>query len=259
MLELLSHKDKLLVDHLRQVANIAMQLIGGKGYHFTFTNGAEVSNQHLDDLVWIAGAFHDLAKATRYFQDYIRNPEAVHNNLKNHASLSSIFVWFVVKGYCEKEFTDKFLTDLIPSLLLIAVKRHHGSVDNFETELSFSNESIGYCTEQINSIDDKSVEFVISELITETRIKTTWKEFKEYWQSDEFKFQINDFKMLIFKFEYPKYEESDRLALFNLFQIVYSALMYSDKNDVILENNLFFQGKTDITFCINQFREKNGF
>jgi CRISPR-associated endonuclease/helicase Cas3 len=47
--------------------------------------------------------------------------------------------------------------------------------------------------------------------------------------------------------------------LFNFFQVVYSALMYADKNDVILDENRFDQKQTDITNCLDQFREKKGF
>lgn len=259
MTEVLSHPQKLLIDHLREVASIATRVVSGKGYRFLLANGAEITQQQLNDLVWIAGAFHDLAKATSYFQAFIRNPEGVHNHLKNHAQLSSVFAWFVAKKYCKQQFRDQFLSELIPALVIIAVKRHHGSIDNLEKELSFSNDDIENFSEQIKSIDNESIEWIISELLVDCKIETTWNEFVAYWQGNTFQREMKDFKILSFKFRYPKLEESSRIALFNFFQVVYSALMFADKNDVILDENRFDQRKTSITNHLDQFRERKGF
>jgi len=256
---LLSHPDKLLIDHLCEVATIATRVVSGKGYRFVLANSTEITQQQLTDLVWIAGAFHDLAKATSYFQAYIRNPEGVHNHLKNHAQLSSIFTWFVAKEYCKKQFSDQFLSELIPALLLIAVKRHHGSIENLEKELSFSNDDLEYFSEQIRSIDNEFIELIISELLIDCKVKTTWKEFVTYWQGNTFQREMKDFKIMLFKFRYPKLQEPSRIALFNFFQVVYSALMYADKNDVILDENRFDPKQTDITNCLEEFRKEKGF
>lgn len=259
MVELLSHPDKPLINHLREVATIATSVVSNKGYRFVLANGTEITQQQLIDLVWITGAFHDIAKATRYFQEYIRDPEGVHNHLKNHAQLSSVFAWFVAKEYCKKQFSDQFLLELIPALVLIAVKRHHGSIENLEKELSFSNDNLENFTEQIRSIDNESIELVISELLVDCKVKTTWQEFVAYWQSNSFQQRMKDFKIISFKFRYPKLEEPQRIALFNFFQVVYSTLMYADKNDVILDENRFDHKQTNITNCLEQFREKKGF
>lgn len=259
MTELLSHPQKLLIDHLREVATIAIRVVSEKGYRFVLANGTETTQQQLTDLVWIAGAFHDLAKATSYFQAYIRTPEGVHSHLKNHAQLSSVFTWFVASQYCKQQYSDKLLSELIPALVLIAVKRHHGSIENLEKELSFSNDDLDNFSEQIRSIDNESIELIISELLIDCKVKTTWKEFVSYWQGNTFQREMRDFKIISFKFRYPKLEEPSRIALFNFFQVVYSALMYADKNDVILDENRFNHKQTDITNCLEQFREKKGF
>lgn len=259
MKELLSHPDKLLVDHLREVATIATQEVSDKGYHFALTDGTELTQHQLTDLVWIAGAFHDLAKATSYFQAYIRNPEAVHSHLKNHAQLSSVFAWYVAIGYCRKQFNDTFLSELIPGLVLIAVKRHHGSLENLEKELLFSDDDIENLSEQIRSIDNESIELIITELLTNGPIEISWKEFVTFWTENSFQRQLKDFRIMSFKFLYPKFDEPTRITLFNLFQVIYSALMYADKNDVILDENHSGYKHTDISKCMNHFRELKGF
>ncbi|WP_423130177.1 CRISPR-associated helicase Cas3' [Gaoshiqia sp. Z1-71] len=260
MTKLLSHPDKLLIDHLREVASIATATVTGNGYHFALSGGTEITQQQLTDLVWIAGAFHDLAKATSYFQAYIRNPEGVHSHLKNHAQLSSVFTWFVANRYCKQQFSDKLLSELIPALVLIAVKRHHGSIENLEKELLFSDTDIENFSEQIESIDTESIGVIISEILTDCPVKTTWNSFIEYWKENTFQRYFKDFRILTFKFKYPKLDEPSRIALFNLFQVIYSALMYADKNDVILdEENRLDRKQTNITNCLNHFREQKGF
>jgi len=96
-------------------------------------------------------------------------------------------------------------------------------------------------------------------LLADCQIKTTWKSFIEYWKESAFQRYFKDFRILTFKFKYPKLAEPSRIALFNLFQVIYSALMYADKNDVILDKNRFDHKQTDITNCLNQFRDKRGF
>lgn len=259
MIELLSHPDKLLIDHLREVATIATRVVSNNGYRFVLGNGVVISQQQLTDMMWIAGAFHDLAKATSYFQVYIRNPEGVHSHLKNHAQLSSIFAWFVADQYCKQQFSNKFLAELIATLMLIAVKRHHGRIENLEKELSLSSDDLENFSEQIKSIDKESIELVISKLLVDFQIKTTWQDFVNYWQSNNFQQVMKDFKIMSFKFIYPKLDEPTRINLFNLFQVIYSALMYADKNDVILDHNTLNHKQTNIINCLDQFREKKGF
>ena len=259
MAELLSHPNKLLVDHLREVATIASASLNSKGYRFSDPDGKEITQKQLTDLIWIAGAFHDLAKATSYFQSYIRNPEDVHNHLKNHALLSSVFAYFVSSIYCKQEINDNFLMELIPSLVLIAVKRHHGNIENLERELLFDNTQIENLTKQIKSINPNQIELIIEQLLANVPVKTTWIEFVNYWESKTFQRELRDFRILSFKFNYPKVNLSTRINLFYFFQVIYSTLMYADKNDVILEGNNIKGTSTDISAKLNDFRDAKGF
>jgi CRISPR-associated endonuclease/helicase Cas3 len=260
MKELFSHPDKLLLDHLREVATIATATVADKGYRFALSGGAEITQNQLTDLVWIAGAFHDLAKATSYFQSYIKDTNGVHTKLKNHAQLSSLFTWFVANKYFKQQFSDKLISELVPVLVLIAVKRHHGSIENLQKELLFSNDDFENFSEQIESIDEESVELIISELLVNCPVTTTWKEFVDHWTEKTFQRQLKDFAMMTFRFGYPKLDEPSRIALFNLFQVIYSALMFADKNDVILdEENRLGRKQTNISMCLDHFRENNGF
>lgn len=259
MSELWSHPNKPLVFHLHEVATIASSTVSGEGFDFSLPDGMEVTSKQLTELVWIAGAFHDLAKATSYFQTYIRNPEGNHNHLKNHAQLSSVFAYYIAKKYCSQHIGDKLLSELLPALVLIAVKRHHGSIENFEKELLFDNIQIENLSLQIESIDVLMVEPIIDELLVDSSVKVTWQEFVDYWEHKTFQTQLKDFKIFTFKFKYPKINQQIRTSLFYLFQVFYSALMYADKNDVILEETKLERPSTDITYRLSRFRERKGF
>lgn len=258
MEELCSHPQKLLVNHLLKVATIANAVVSDEGFNFALPDMG-ITPKQLSDLAWIAGAFHDLAKATSYFQEYIRNPEGTHNHLKNHAQLSSIFAYYVAKRYCSLEINNKSLAELLPYLVLIAVKRHHGNIENLERELLFDDAQIENLSTQIQNIDSFQVEPIIHQLLANIPVNATWKEFVEFWDTKTFQSQLKDFRFLTFKFTYPKINQQTRTALFYLFQVIYSSLMYADKNDVILEDVNVSETSTDITAQLEVFRERKGF
>lgn len=259
MEELFSHPQKLLINHLREVALIANAIVTEGGFNFSIPDEMGITSKQLSDLVWISGAFHDLAKATSYFQAYIRNPEGTHNYLKNHAQLSSVFAYYVVKRYCSQEINNKFLSELLPVLVLIAIKRHHGSIENLEKELLFDDTQIDNLSTQIQSIDPLQVEPIIHQLLANIPVNITWKEFVGFWETKNFQTQLKDFRFLMFKFNYPKINQQNRTALFYLFQVIYSTLMYADKNDVILEDTKVSKISTEIIKQLEGFRERKGF
>jgi CRISPR-associated endonuclease/helicase Cas3 len=116
-MEILSHPDKLLIDHLKEVAFICKNNIEDKKYNLG-TNS--FNHSIITDLAYIAGATHDIGKATSFFQDYIRNPEKETTTLKNHALISSLFAKEIVLKYLNKKQindVDKKLLSLFGKLL----------------------------------------------------------------------------------------------------------------------------------------------
>ena len=69
--QLKSHPDKLLIEHLSEVANIVKNTIEGKSFRFSlqFEDKNEDINLLIKNLAFLAGAFHDLGKATHFFQE----------------------------------------------------------------------------------------------------------------------------------------------------------------------------------------------
>lgn len=116
---LVSHTDpqQYLGDHLFNVADILVQMYDAHQH--------DVPDPELREALWKLGMSHDFGKATSYFQNDIKNPtgKRTKNPKKNHALISALFAyWYLPENY--KMFG------------YLAVKRHHGDINNGNDEFS---------------------------------------------------------------------------------------------------------------------------
>lgn len=116
---LISHTNprQYLGDHLLAVADLLVQLY--------VSRQPGTSNPEMQEALWKLGMAHDLGKATSYFQRDVRAPEdkRTKNPKKNHALISALFAyWYLPKDY--KLFG------------YLAVKRHHGDINNGNEEFN---------------------------------------------------------------------------------------------------------------------------
>lgn len=119
--ELKSHKNKKLEDHLENVANISKK-------SFIYLNIE--NNELFSDISFLIGLAHDFAKSTSFFQNYLQNGGNKENT--PHSLLSSIFAFYIVNKYLEKNNIE-FEIDLA-SLAYIVILRHHGNLKNVSEE-----------------------------------------------------------------------------------------------------------------------------
>ena len=81
------YQEKLLVDHLAEVASDAKEMIQKLSLNLTTTTK--------DKLTFGAekiGIMHDLGKASSYFQNYVRGGN--RNNLTHHSYISAVITFF---------------------------------------------------------------------------------------------------------------------------------------------------------------------
>ena len=88
-----SHPGIPLINHLSEVAKNCLKIANENTTDFGFDRKIKA------DLLFICGFYHDLGKATSYFQNYLHNPDKLHNSLKNHALPSAVFVFYVTQQY----------------------------------------------------------------------------------------------------------------------------------------------------------------
>lgn len=183
-MKLYSHPDKLLIDHLTEVANSCKRLIEER---MLFVN-IPLKKEVLADIAYLAGAFHDLGKGTSFFQHYLLSPEHEIMGPKNHALISAIFVKQIVKEYVSKTDLSDLEQNLFAHLAFTAVKRHHGKLNNFEDEL-YIDEKSKELQEQIRVFDEEETEAIVAHFTSPLSLSYSFQKFKEYILSKEY---LND-------------------------------------------------------------------
>lgn len=113
-----SHPDLPLEKHLTQVAEIAVDLLENKQVSFPSLN---LTREHLKELIIRAALFHDLGKATTYFQERLQTGKKWPNGEHQHTGLSALLAHKPLISYCK----ENNLNELIALAPLMAVQFHH--------------------------------------------------------------------------------------------------------------------------------------
>lgn len=116
-----SHPDLPLEKHLSQVAKIALELLEGKRVQF---QSLGLTKEHLKALVERTALFHDLGKATTYFQERLRTDRKAPNGEHQHTGLSAILAYEPLLTYCKENKLSEFIS-LAP---LLAILYHHSEI-----------------------------------------------------------------------------------------------------------------------------------
>lgn len=120
-----SHPDLPLEKHLIQVAEIAVELLENKNVNFISLG---LTKEHLKALIRMTALFHDLGKATTYFQEKLQTGKEWPNGEHQHTGLSAILAYKPLITYCK----ENNLNELIALAPLMAVQFHHSK---FKKEL----------------------------------------------------------------------------------------------------------------------------
>jgi CRISPR-associated endonuclease/helicase Cas3 len=262
--KLKSHPDsqdgriRTLVDHLRRVGQLSRKTVTDKSLNID-------DKDLLTDAAYLIGVTHDLGKATNFFQEYIvEKDEKKKKSLKakdntHHGLLSAFFTYAVIKEYLSQSGIKGGLSDYLPILSFLVVKRHHGNLMNAMDELSevnAENEKIlKVAEEQIASIDRTEIKEILALLLPEEKINL--------------KIDVNDIINYILKDACNEIGGKERrlirhlnrkIDLYPYFitQFLYSALLDADKTDAGLDGNDL--DRLDLPAdLVDQYRDRNGF
>lgn len=254
-MKLYSHPDKLLMDHLHEVSTNCKRFINER---ILFVNNP-VKKQVLHDLAYLEGAFHDLGKATAYFQHYLLSDGHEVKGPKSHALISALFVKEIAKEYLSKTELSDFERNLYAHLVFTSVKRHHGRLENFEDELYIELKS-SELQEQVTVFYEEETEAIIAHFNSALLLKYNFKDFKKYVLSKEY---LND--MPEFYLEFSENDEFSELPLnvkiehYYFHQSLYSVLLLADKTDVILDKLQSTENHFLKYEDVDLFRRKKGF
>ncbi len=122
--KLLSHPDRYLHDHLKDVGHNSKELASSLSIdEHLFGKG------RLLDLSYLAGVCHDFGKATTWFQKYIPDPKRKHKtNKAYHAQISALFGYYVTSQI----FKDSRLAYLV----YYVIYYHHGDLADIPDSFS---------------------------------------------------------------------------------------------------------------------------
>ncbi|GAA3953405.1 CRISPR-associated helicase Cas3' [Chitinophaga oryziterrae] len=258
-MNLYSHDSKLLIDHLREVAYKCRNTIGELKLFCQNSERKEVIKQ----LAFLAGAFHDLGKATRFFQYYLLHPEHETNGPKSHALISALFVKEVAIEYLKKTTIPDIDKRLFAHMVFTAVKRHHGKLDNFEQELYidlYDNSNSNMLKVQVEAFEEKETKEIISFFLKDLDIQYDLKKFKGYilsgsYLSDMPEFYIDDIE----DGDFNSFTSQEKIEYYYLHHLLFSSLLLSDKTDVILDKEILSSEISIPDNIVDKFRESKGF
>ncbi len=253
-----SHPDKLLVDHLHRVGELSKKTVADKSLNI---DDADL----LKDAAYLIGITHDLGKATRFFQDYItETDEKKKKSLKakdttHHGLLSAFFTYAVIKEYLSQTERKGGLAEYLPILSFLAVKRHHGNLQNAMDEIKDTDTDkekiLKIADEQIKSIDRAEMGEILSHLLSleNINLKIDVDNVTNYILKDSIKDIRRKEKSLVRGLS----EKSDLYPYF-ISQFLYSALLDADKMDAGLDGiNL---DRLDLSSkLVDEYRDSKGF
>ncbi|MDD3175573.1 MAG: CRISPR-associated helicase Cas3' [Candidatus Nanoarchaeia archaeon] len=224
--------EKLLFTHLLNVAEKAKVIVSDLELDLSL-----ISKDELARLAFTICLFHDLGKATSYFQAYIRGTRG-SDNLTRHSLLSAVTAYLAVK--------DLFKSELWAYTTFLLIKEHHGNLSSFDKS-SVNEDRLRTDLSQINTqIDNilKSENFHL--------IKDFYKAHIDYdfvlvpLGFDEYKSVYENSEELLDEL----FDENDekRIELFFIINLLFSALCDSDKHDA---------ARLDLEYFDNNLNELN--
>ena len=112
-MELLSHPNKLLQEHLLSVGNSSKQKLLSMNLNLSL-----IDKNTLVDICYLIGIAHDFGKIDSSFQEFIHEVDKNGNSNKSHsphAEISSFFLWLLLTEY----FQNNNKTNISPISSLI--------------------------------------------------------------------------------------------------------------------------------------------
>ncbi len=260
-MELLSHPEKPLIKHLQEVAKVAVDSVKRKQLNLSFDfdgKNTDVS-ELVVDLVFLSAAFHDLGKGTGFFQCYIRNLGEAHDKRKSHALLSALFVYFISEKFLESKGLDREVGQLLSVFAFSAVKKHHGRLGNLSDEILIDDEWRELLPELVENIHSKEIEELINMLLLSYDLEIDWNDFVKFITDESYNTAFEDFSFDILQDTYEDNSSETKISLFYIHQLIYSALLFADKNEVIIHDHLPVENQSDVLNKIAEFRNRKNF
>ncbi len=224
-LVLLSHPDKKLYEHIYN----GLELLKSKLNKINI-NFSNFDNEKIKQCALLSFMFHDIGKATSYFQEYIKNPNYYKGNKanKNHSFISAFVSYKAIK--------DILQDDLLSLLCFLAIKLHHSSLGDLEEIASYPSEgekqtllkqfkSMQNCKDEINQVFNE----LLSSFGFKYHLDITFTEAS----FDEIYEEMKKFRRIYKKYISDLGEKDSDIETTFAFQFIFSSILYADKSEAI--------------------------
>ncbi len=233
-----SHPHKLLKNHLKNIAIKSRNIILNKDLNLSL-----LTKHELGDIAYLIGIAHDFGKATSSFQNFIKKLEKDPNSRdshENHAPVSSVFCYFLLKKYCKNCMSSSSKTkilDVIPWVGGLCVRKHHGNLFSLYNSYKFDKSS-GELYEVRNQISElkknRELKEIYQDLLSGFNIESN-SLFQDLTllisgENNDFDFEEN-FDTYSLKKIVTNLKEDERIELFLLVEFLFSLLIDLDKKE----------------------------
>jgi len=219
---LLSHPDKQLEVHLLGVNEIVQENLQA----LPFEKIGFLQKEILKSIASIVALSHDLGKATQIFQDYLIDHKK--NDDTPHALISSIQTYFLVYNKLSEFDLSDEKRILLSVIAFMAVKRHHGSLEEFMRTFMISPLDKDRLIRQTKSINEESFQEILAKL--------TCKGFPGPYPTSQILNWIQEFEshVMSIKLNIRKELEIKSIDYYLIQTLLFSLLIDADKLDVTL-------------------------
>lgn len=246
--ECLSHPARKLETHLGAVADHCRRLAEGKVLAFDHL----LPHPLFTEVATHIGLYHDVGKATRYFQDYITTTDtATRRRLRrqketHHGLLSALFCYHGLRELLATVAPTDVL-ECIPLLGYLIVKRHHGNLQDALAEILVLRDPAtrAVLTRQVGSMDPATVTGIdgnLTALLDPAALMTLCDD--------------------IIRVERPrlrKLKRSTDLRIYFLHQLLYSFLLDGDKMDAAFRARVTGNQKPLSANLVDRYKTTRGY
>jgi CRISPR-associated endonuclease/helicase Cas3 len=207
--KLYSHPNKLLYEHLHEVAELSRKILREKVFY-----DESYTKDLLSEVAYLIGFTHDFGKATTFFQNHLLGRYS--GELAHHSQISSLFTYYVVKAYLKKL---KIEDSIIPLIAWIVVFRHHSDLEDLlgsGSMIERAKNDLGLIEKQANDIRGKNLD-EIKKIYSDLDFIDVEKFLNGEWRS-----AFNEIRLSSFKY-------NGLLKYYFLTILLYSTLLDADK------------------------------
>ncbi|MEN3014393.1 MAG: CRISPR-associated helicase Cas3' [Endomicrobiia bacterium] len=241
MNEIFSHPGKPLKEHLKNVAEMSKYIV--ETTPIFFQENMPIDKNILKEISYIIGFYHDVGKATIFFQEYLKEENIEKKEkLKNkpetkHSLISAIATYLAVEELLNEKKYKFELKDFLLVSSFVIVRRHHTDLFSILDDLKF---------EEIQILKTQTEKFAKDYL-----------SFIPYW--DKVCSRINKFidSWPLSKFKIYKLVSCQEGILYILFHFLFSVLIDADKSEAVVGE---FIKRGDISInIIDEYKIKRGY